>query len=200
MRRTVPSLALLVLLLATPAAADGTRVPLSVAIARVDGEPVVTTDWLAEQVAHATRAFRPFGVCFDAAQPHALAAGHEALESRADRHALGGFLTPGQANVFVVASLRDVDDPSLMRMGVHWRARGRHTGHYVIVSASAWKTTLAHELGHFFGNPHHPTPGNLMSYEGRSDESGFDAAQGRRIATRLRGFLRSRQLRAAGGC
>jgi len=79
-------------------------------------------------------------------------------------------------------------------MGVHWRSRGRHRAHFVIVAASAWVTTLAHELGHFFGNPHHPTPGNLMSYEGRTETSGFDALQGRRIAAHLRRFLRSREL------
>ena len=184
-----------------PARAEGVRVGLSVAVAQVEGEAVVTSDWLDEQLAHATRAFRPYGVCFAIAHRRELPAEHGAMETRADRHALGGLLEPGRVNVFVVESLRDVDDPSVMRMGVHWRARGRHHGHYVIVAASAWQTTLAHELGHFFGNPHHPTPGNLMSYEGRSETSGFDAAQGRRIAGHLRRFLRSRELAPLdGGC
>jgi hypothetical protein len=109
----------------------------------------------------------------------------------------------GRVNVFVPASLRDVDDPSLLRMGVHWRARAPRTrpSHFVIVASSAWQTTLAHELGHFFGNPHHRTPGNLMSYDGRSDISGFDARQGRRITDRLRRYLRSRELAPLdGGC
>jgi hypothetical protein len=180
------------------------RVPLSVAVAQLDGSPVVTLEWLAEQVTQASRAFRPFGVCFAIDEQRALE-GHGTLETRADRHALGRLVAQGRANVFVPASLRDVDDPALMRMGVHWRPRGRglprSPRHFVIVAASAWPTTLAHELGHFFGNPHHRTPGNLMSYEGRSDTSGFDAAQGRRIADRLRRFLRSGELRPLdGGC
>ena len=86
-------------------------------------------------------------------------------------------------------------------MGVHWRTRGSHRVHFVIVAADAWPTTLAHELGHFFGNPHTRSSGNLMSYEGRSESSAFDAAQGRRIAAHLRRFLRSGEIRPLpGGC
>ena len=181
-------------LAAAPALADGVRVPLSIAIAHVDGGPVVEDAWLDEQLAHADRAFAPSGVCFEVAERRVLGPPHTALETRADRHALGALVERGRANVFVVASLRDVDDPSLLRMGVHWRSRGRFRRHFVIVAASAWQTTLAHELGHFFGNPHHPTPGNLMSYEGRVETSGFDAVQVRRIVARLRGLLRSREI------
>lgn len=185
------------LVAASPAAADGVRVPLSVAIARVDGEPVVTADWLDEQLAHANRAFGPFGLCFAVDERRDLAPARTALETRADRHALGASVSTGRANVFVPLSLRDVDDPSLLRMGVHWRARAprQRPSHFVIVASSAWQTTLAHELGHFFGNPHSRTSGNLMSYDGRSDTSGFDARQGRRIADRLRRYLRSGELR-----
>ena len=191
------------LLVAASAGADGVRIPLSVAVGQVDGAPVVTEEWLDEQVQHATRAFRPFGVCFAVDERRTLEPSRTVLETRADRHALGALVVAGRANVFVAASLRDVDDPALLRMGVHWRARAPRTrpSHFVIVAGSAWQTTLAHELGHFFGNPHHRTPGNLMSYEGRSDTSGFDAQQGRRIAARLRRYLRTRELTPLdGGC
>ncbi len=67
-------------------------------------------------------------------------------------------------NVFVVASLRDVDDPSRYRMGVHWR-HGKTPAHrYVIVTAEALPTTLAHELGHYNGLGHSAVVDNLMSY------------------------------------
>jgi hypothetical protein len=193
--------ALILLLSSSPALADGVRLPLSVAVGRVDGAPVATDAWLDEQLARATAAFRSFAICFAVDRRVDLDAAHARLETRADRHALAGLVAPGRVNVFVVGSLRDVDDPSLLRMGVHWRSRGRRPSHYVIVAASAWPTTLAHELGHFFGNPHSRTAGNLMSYEGRSETSGFDAAQGRRIAAHLRRFLHSAEIQPLpGGC
>lgn len=183
------------------AAADGTRLPLSLATAARAGEAVVGATWLEEQVRQATLAFRPHGVCFEVAEHHALPAERTTLETRADRHALGTLLSRGVINVFVVEGLRDVDDSSTWRMGVHWRGRGHRRGHWVIVAATAWVTTLAHELGHFFGNPHVPTPGNLMSYAGRTASSGFDGVQGRRVGAHLRRFVRSGELRPLeGGC
>jgi hypothetical protein len=45
-------------------------------------------------------------------------------------------------------------------MGVHWRAGTRR---WVFLTARARPPVLAHELGHFFGLPHDPAGGNLMT-------------------------------------
>jgi hypothetical protein len=194
------SLALLVAFWAVPLEAQEIgALPLSIAVAQTDGGPAVDPSWLDAQVDNASRIFTPFGVCFRRTRVRELDADHAALETRADRHALGGLLESGMINVFVVASLRDVDDPTRMRMGVHWRPLGHPGKHFVIISRSAMPTTLAHELGHFFGNAHSHVPGNVMSYEGRSALSAFDAAQGRRISAHARRFLRTGELRLVPG-
>ncbi len=100
-------------------------------------------------------------------------------------------------NWFAVQSLRDVDDPSRMRSGVHWRPATRPGAHLVIVSARADSDVLAHELGHFFGNRRHPdVPGNIMSY--RETPPGtlpfFGDTQKRRIRRFARRFLQTREI------
>ncbi len=118
-----------------------------------------------------------------------VAATHRALETREDRNALAAHLTAGVANVFLVESLRDVDDPRLYRMGVMWRNLRNLKKRYVIVAASAAPTTLAHELGHFLGLGHTSVKNNLMSYAREDGAKVFlDAKQGetcRRTAAAL---------------
>lgn len=147
--------------------------------------------WIDEQVAEANTIFAPHAVRFVAHERVALEEGHSVLEDRRDRHALGAFLDPARIDVFVVRSLRDVDDPSLMRRGVHWRPAGRPGAHFVVVSQISGPTVLAHELGHYFGNPHSPTPGNIMSYDRGEVPPFFDDAQSRRIARSARRFARA---------
>ncbi|MBI2893643.1 MAG: hypothetical protein HYY06_08830 [Deltaproteobacteria bacterium] len=175
--------------------------PLSIALTREGDEPVVDAGWLDLEVGSANRLFLPHGVCFRVVSTRFLAPQEAppALETRADRHALGRLLLDSVINVFVVATLRDVDDPSLFRMGVHWRPRGRRGKHFVILSSDAMPTTLAHELGHFFGNPHTRVAKNLMSYVGRGATSSFDERQARRIRSHALRFLRSGELRPPPG-
>jgi hypothetical protein len=177
------------------ALADVTTFPISFAVAEVDGAPVVSREWLEQQVSSANEIFRLSSVQFTLERIRPLDAAHARLEDRADRHALGAFVERSAINCFIVASLRDVDDPSLYRRGVHWRARGHGPNkHFVIVSAVSGPTVLAHELGHFFGNPHSATTGNIMSYDRGEVPPFFDEAQNRRIATFARRFLRTREL------
>lgn len=201
-RRLRASLALLLLAvaaigLAWPLRAQPaiTTFPLRVHVARrADGDatPVVSESWLTAQIAAANELFAPHGVGFVVGVRHALPDAHAALETRADRHALGALLDRAQVDWFVVRSLRDVDDPTQMRRGVHWRPAGRPGAHFVVVSAIAGPTVLAHELGHYFGNPHSPTPGNIMSYDRGEVPPFFDAAQSRRIARSAARFARDR--------
>ena len=180
--------------------ADGTpepfpALPLAFAVATVDGERVVDDAWLAERQAWAERIFEPAGLSFERRSVRDLDGEHARLETRRDRHALGDHMRDEVINVFVVASLRDVDDPSRYRQGVHWRPAGHPGKHLVILSATAGPTVLAHELGHFFGNRRHPdTAGNIMSYSRGEGVPFFDATQIRRIRRFTRRFLRTGEL------
>jgi hypothetical protein len=171
--------------------------PVSVGVAATANGPAVDDDWIDAQLARANEVYAPHGLTFRIVERRAIDARHARLEDRAARHALGAELRPRVINVFCVESLRDVDDPNLLRMGVHWRPRGRRIpagAHQVIIAATAMPTTLAHELGHFFGNGHSPTPGNLMSYT-RGDRPPFlDEAQVRRVHLFARRFLRTREI------
>ena len=63
-----------------------------------------------------------------------------------------------------------------------------------IVVASAPTTVLAHELGHYFGNPHSHVADNVMSYERTGAPVFFDADQGKRIASKARSYVLSGEL------
>jgi len=169
------------------------RIPLSIAVVPRDSAPVVAERWLTERIETANRIYAVCGIEFVVAATRALDARHANLVTRADRHALGAAMEPRVANVFVVASLRDVDAQGF-RQGVHWRPARRPGAHFVIVSADSGPSTLAHELGHFFGNGHSSVRGNLMSYERGDGDPFLDAAQQRCIAQFLARFLRTREL------
>ncbi len=153
---------------------------VSFAIAEEEKKPVQPDAWVEAQLTAAERLFGPIGVHFRWTHRKALATEHTRLETRRDRDVLEGQLEPGVVNVFIVASLRDVDDPALTRMGVCWR-RGNEGKPYLVVSAVARPTVLAHELGHFFGNAHSPVPDNIMSYDRSGADVFFDDAQMRRV-------------------
>jgi hypothetical protein len=171
--------------------------PIHVAVAETADGPTVTRRWLDAQVAMANRIFESVGLSFVLAEARSMPETHARLENRTDRHALGELMHPDVINWFAVQSLRDVDDPSRMRMGVHWRPATRPGGHVVIVASHADEDVLAHELGHFFGNRQHPdVPGNVMSY--RETPPGtlpfFDDVQKRRIRRFARRFLQTREI------
>lgn len=174
-----------------PRPADTFTLRVSIA-ANPAGQPVAQEAWLTQQVAQAQELFAPFGVAFARQDAPPLATAAEHVETRGDRDALAERVQPHVVNVFVVGSLRDVDEPDRMRKGVHWHApAGRH---YVIVVAAAPPSVLAHELGHFFGNPHSPVRDNVMSYERSGAPVFFDAAQGKRIAARAKEYVASGEL------
>jgi hypothetical protein len=102
----------------------------------------------------------------------------------------------GVVNVFVVASLRDVDDPSLYRMGVHWRNGATPAHRYVIVTAEALSTTLAHELGHYNGLAHSAVVDNLMSYNRTGERVFLLGAQASAVRTFARLAFASGELTA----
>jgi len=156
---------------------------------------VVDEAFIAERVARANEIFAGYGVQFAVVARLRLPEEHAALETRADRDALATYFARGTIHVFCVASLLDVDEQGRVRRGVHWHAGTRPGAHFVIVSAISGPDVLAHELGHYLGNPEHSqVAGNLMSYERTEVLPFLDAAQVRRMRRRLRSYLGSREL------
>jgi hypothetical protein len=169
--------ALPVILTDPPAPPVVPTLPVSIAIAEEEGAPVQTGEWVDEQLAEARRIYNHFGIYFRKATTRKLDARFAKLETREDRDALAGELEKGVLNVFVVGSLRDVHDDTRFRMGVHWAPNGDLKRQYVIVSAAARKTTMAHEIGHYFKLPHTFVADNLMSYERTGADVFLSASQ-----------------------
>jgi hypothetical protein len=177
-----------------PAPASGTSprpvsLPIAFHVVHVAGQPVVARDFLDGQLERADEIFGRYGVRFVASTTLELAEAHAALETRADRDTLAAHVSPGVINCFVVRSLRDVDEPSRLRRGVHWHSQSHPGAHFVILSSIAGPTVLAHELGHFLGNPRHSQqPGNLMSYTRSTELPVLDAGQLRRMRAAIDGY------------
>jgi hypothetical protein len=190
-RQLAPALALLLVLVLVPAPGEaGGRpaFPLVVSVAEEEGKPVAEEAWIAAQVESANRLLGPCGATFERQKAGAVPARFTKLETRADRDALGAFVKRGAAtvHVFIVGSLRDVDEPENFRLGVHWRSRRYPGRRYVILTGDARPTTLAHELGHYFGNGHTAIPDNLMSYERTGGEVSLARRQCRVVAREAR--------------
>jgi hypothetical protein len=158
-------------------------VPISVAVATVGGAPVKDAAWIEERMAEPARLYNPLGIYFRKPELRPLGEQHAALETREDRDALGALWKKGVVNVFVVSTLRDVDNKESLIMGVHWAPGGDLAHHFIIVAARASKTTLAHELGHYFGLPHKHVPDNLMSYNRTGIDVFLDSSQKVKVRT-----------------
>ncbi len=150
-------------------------------------EPVVDEAWLDEQIARANEIFTPTAVRFVKTQTVPLEVDPNIL-TRRQRHRLGPHLHERVINVFVVEALKDVDVEDRFIRGVHWRSFLVEGSHFVILSKIAGRSVLAHELGHFFGNPHSDVPGNVMSYQRGEGVPFFDVPQRRRIRRFARRF------------
>lgn len=171
---------------------------LSFAIARkpdVD-ERVVDDPWVDAQIAEANRLFTPYGARFRWTIEKPLADKHAAMHTRADRDALTPLTEEKVIDVFLVRELEDVDEPGRMRRGVCWTGRGGKR--FLIVSAISGPSVLAHELGHFFGNPHSAVTDNVMSYSRTGAQVFFDEAQGATIGAFAARFVATGRLSDVG--
>lgn len=177
------------------AAERETVLPLAIAVAddaRPDGvRPAQDSAWIDAQIAEASRLFGPLGVRFVKTESRAIPARHAHLETRQDRDALAALLEPQVINVFVVASLRDVDEKDRYRMGVCWGPRDEQASRFVVISSIAGRSVLAHELGHYHGLPHSKARNNVMSYDRDGGEVFFDALQARTIRRSADAYLRA---------
>ncbi len=185
--------------LAAPAAAQAVRVVFHVPVEPANLRGALTTAATEESLRIAEKLL---GVGFRRGPDASLADRFARLETRADRNELSSLLTAGSVDVFLVNSLRDVDDTRLHRRGVTWThyrapALGGAQGPYIVLADSASPSTLAHELGHFFGLAHVPTRNNLMSYDREEGEEVLDARQLRTVKQVSSARLRSKWLLAA---
>ena len=169
--------------------------------------PVVRRAWIEDQLRQANRVFEPTGIRFRSLEVTPMLERYRDIDTIWARNRLERLVQGGVINCFVVGRLRDIHDPALLRRGVHWNVSGESPKHYVILSKIGPPTTMAHELGHFFGvQGHSSTPGNIMSYM-HGPKPAFNEAQMERIRrtafTELRrgrlftwqGLMRLRHLR-----
>ena len=162
------------------------RDPSAKAPAAKEAPRIVDDAWVQAQIDDANRFFEPLGTRFRWTLEKDLDEPHGELHSRADRDALTPLMESKVIDVFVVRDLEDVDEPGRFRMGVCWT--GRANKRFIVIARTARPTVLAHELGHFFGNPHTTVTDNLMSYSRSGGPISFDEhqlAMTRAFATRF---------------
>lgn len=169
-------------------------VPLFVRVVTVDGAPVADGTFVDERLAVAAPIYAEHALSFVEAKPRTPVVGRADVVTRDDRDSFAPLCEDGVVNVFVVRRLEDVDEPGRSRMGVAWRCLRDPTKRYVVMAAYARPAVLAHELGHFLGNPHSKVKNNLMSYEHEEGARIFlDAAQGRRARETARALFPPRR-------
>jgi hypothetical protein len=144
-------------------------VPLHIHVARCHAEPVPVKpdDWVQLHVAAAQTVLETHGVSL-LATISSFSPPKCDLLTRAHRDEVAPFAATKEAvNVLVLNRIRDLDVPDYDLMGVHWRYGGQSETlkrrRWVFLTARAQPPVLAHELCHFFGLPHDPAGGNLMT-------------------------------------
>ena len=169
-------------------------VPISFAVATVDGQPARDAAWIHEQVEQMEALFGPLGVHPEQAAIRAIGAKYAHMESRADRDAL----VAGSGRASPTCSSSGRSATSTTRRAFVAACTGgielTPTARYVILAAEAMPAVLAHEMGHYFGNGHSATVDNLMSYNRTGGPVFLDAAQGRVIQAAARQAFASGEL------
>lgn len=176
-----------------PALASAPTFPIAITVALEDGTPARDDAWIAAQIEDANDLYGPLGVRFRWTLRKEMTQPHAQMHSRADRDALADLVEKNVIDLFVVAALEDVDEPGRYRKGVAWTSKpaGKR---FLILSAAAPRTVLAHELGHFFGNGHTDVPDNLMSYSRTGGRVFLDDPQIERVHLFASRFLASGRL------
>lgn len=194
MARTATILLLLLLPL-TALGGGGKKLGLAVYVAPGEDGPVVSPEWVDEQVAKANSLFAAMDLTFEIAERHELKPKEARIESKEARDLLGRKrYKKGLIHVFVVGYLGNVDEKGEI-YGVHWRDRKKTSRRWIIMSAIAWNTTLVHELGHFFGLPHCDLLGSIMNTTGNDPSlmstRKFDPSELKKMKRRLKRKLKS---------
>lgn len=190
---------------AQPVDGPPARFALVVHVAAAD--PTDTEARVGRLLDTANRHFAAAGVAFGVAEQRELPASYAVVETIRERRQLRRLLVPRAINVFLVDAILDPvpsdatrraarwqgREPSGRLSGAHIEAPGKQPGTYILLARTRRPTSLAHELGHFFGVAHHKDPTNIMSYGAERDH--FAERQLEVFDRRARRFRRQRILR-----
>ncbi len=170
----------------------------------MDAEPVVAVvfsvadgveashDWMNAQLRVSEEMYAPLGVHFRMTEWRTLPSTAARIKDRGERDALAPLCVPQVINVLVTSQLRDVDtSEEVYRMGVTWIGGGKK---YIILSTAARGSTLAHEIGHFFGLHHTKVKNNLMSYDRDGGPVFLDAEQSKTVTRSALAMATTKQL------
>lgn len=144
------------------------HVPLHVHVATCESTvPVQPDEWIQAHLVAAQSVVQAHGIALSMVSSGFAPSSCDLL-TRADRDTTAPFVVHGRTvNVFVMNRVRDLDVPDYDLMGVHWRYGGDNRAfkraRWIFLTSRAQPPVLAHELCHFFGLPHDPAGGNLMT-------------------------------------
>lgn len=188
------SLLIITALLAVPRLAHADREPIfpvDVAVTSDESGAVVDRAWIDAEMAVAERIYAPLGFHVRVHQVRAIGTELARIEDPRMRERFAPLVTPHELQVFIVRSLRDDAQVGVYRGGVTWDSHTTPSRRYIILAATAFGSTLAHEMGHFFGlQPHSTMRNNLMSYD-RDDALLFLDAPQQSIVKSTARYLRT---------
>ncbi len=160
-----------------------------------------------QKIKKANELYSQVSMAFDGSDVRELPENFTVIDNIPERHKLKKYLVKKTINVFVADDILDPHPSKATKKAAKWQGRkpsGRLTGAhieakkrtpstYIIISRRSPEETLAHELGHFFGLPHHKNPSNIMSYG--LDRVEFDKRQLKIIKTQAKKIIRKRLVR-----
>jgi hypothetical protein len=189
------------------AAASEPVLAVSLQIRVADCPEAPPASWVAAHVESVRALLAPHGITVTAQSERFVPPRCEVI-TRQERDSFADAVAPpGVVTVLVVPRVQDLDVPSYDLRGVHWRAGGRR---WIFLTARARPPVLAHELAHYFGLPHDPAGGNLMTpgpssaaWRSRHPPRPFapilTADQVRRLRAGISRFSSTRQIPDVGG-